>query len=116
MGTTQSPADRLLDDLVVARDRITYKAAYIALIGPPPAHWYHNHVAQIVRVVERSKQVTVDGLTIRLDALVVQDKAPNEPSERHFQGKAYDRRRWQAAFGCWGVRRPPRAQRRTNRL
>src|SRR4051812_24583648 len=106
VGHPPAPADLLLDELVRCRERITYKAAYLALVGRAPRAWYRNHVTAVVRVVERSRQVVVDGLPIRLDALVVNEKSPNEPSEPHFAGKPYTRTEWQAVFSTWGVRRP----------
>jgi hypothetical protein len=99
-------ADELFDDLIRSRERITYKAAYIALIGPAPDHWFMNHARAVARAVENSKPVNVDVLSIRLDALVVNDKAPNEPSEPHFKTKEYTKNQWRSVFGSWGVRRP----------
>jgi hypothetical protein len=100
-----TPADRLLDELVGRQERITYKAAYLTLIGPADG-WNPSRVREVVRVVERSKQISVGDVTIRLDGLVVNEKAPNEPSEPHFRGKPYTRTQWRAVFGSWGVRRP----------
>ena len=105
MWTDQTPADRLFDELVCRQERITYKAAYIALIGPVDT-WYPNRVREVVRIVEQSKQIAVGDLTIRLDALVVNEEAPNEPSEPHFREKRYTRTQWRSVFGSWGLRRP----------
>ena len=105
MSTLLTSADQLFDDLVNSQERITYKAAYIALIGPVEK-WSPRRVREVVRIVERSKEITIDKVAIRLDALVVNDKAPNEPSAPHFRGKSYTRTQWRSAFGAWGVRRP----------
>jgi hypothetical protein len=105
MRAVQTLADRLLDELVCRQERITYKAAYITLIGPVDG-WYPSRVREVVRIVEQSKQISIADLTIRLDALVVNEKAPNEPSLPHFKGKGYTRTQWQLVFGSWGVRRP----------
>src|SRR5262245_46383526 len=98
MTPEHSLADRLFDDLVQHQERIPCKAAYITLIGPV-TKWYPRRAAEIVRIIEQAKEMTVGGLTIRLDALVVNEKAPNEPSDPHFVGKSYTRSQWRAVFG-----------------
>ena len=105
MSAMAMPADELFDELVALHERITYKAAYIALVGPVD-DWYPRRVREVVRIVERSKEMTIGDVTIRLDALVVNEKAPNEPSAPHFRGKSYTRTQWRSAFREWGVRRP----------
>lgn len=108
MGQVTTSADQLFDELVALSERITYKAAYIALVGPAD-RWYPRRVREVVRIVEQSKEMTIGDVTIRLDALVVNEKPPNEPSAPHFRGKSYTLTQWRAAFGKWGVRRPSAA-------
>ncbi len=105
MSAISTSADQLFDELVRLQKRITYKAAYVALIGPVD-RWFPRRVREVVRVVEQSNERTIGAVTIRLDALVVNAKAPNEPSEPHFRGKSYTRTQWRSVFGGWGVRRP----------
>ena len=105
MSVVATSADQLFDELVALQERITYKAAYHSLIGPVE-RWYPRRVREVVRIIEQSKEMTIGEVTIGLDALVVNDKAPNEPSAPHFRGKSYTRTQWRAAFGSWGVRRP----------
>jgi hypothetical protein len=96
--------DRLFDELLGRRERITCKAAYAALIGPPPEPWLPRHGEEVARVAARSRDVTVGGLPIRLDALIVLFKSA-EPADPHFKNKRYTRAQWRAVFGEWIVRR-----------
>ena len=101
----QSATDQLLDDLVESQHLISYKAAYPLLIGPTPDPFCSNHGGAVGRFAETSKVVTVGGLRIRLDALVVRSKE-EVPSAEHFDGKPYTVQQWHSVFASWPVRRP----------
>ncbi len=94
--------DKLFEHLVLCRGLITYKTAYACLVGRPPPKFGSFHVSKPITAAMRSKIVPVEGLNIRLDALIVANST-REPGNGHFKAADYSRAQWRKVFGCWPI-------------
>ena len=97
-----NPADQLFQRLVRDRRKISYIGAYEILVGHRPQPWRNRvHCPQVIAVAQQSATQVIQGLTVQLDALIVNEKGNQEPSAGHFEHHNYTREQWRQVFGDW---------------
>ncbi len=104
MATTRRyTPEMLFANLVKGQALITYKGAYELIIGDPLPRWQNRvHVPPLMALALGTTPRDVNGLRIRLDALIVTRRG-GAPEAGHFTGKAYDESTWRQTFGDWVV-------------
>lgn len=96
-----NPADQLFQQLLRDRRKISYIGAYEILVGHRPQPWRNQvHGPQVIAVAQQSAIKVIQGLTVQLDALIVNQKK-KEPGDGHFEHHNYTREQWRQVFGDW---------------
>lgn len=97
-----NPADRLFNWLLREHRKISYIDAYEVLVGYRPNPWRNApHCREVIAIARQSTPQVVGGLTVRLDALIVNRDGDQEPGDGHFKVNPYTREQWRAVFGSW---------------
>ncbi len=97
-----NPADQLFQQLLRDRRKISYIDAYEILVGHRPQPWLNLvHCPEVIAVAQQSATQEIQGLTVQLDALIVNLAGDQEPSDGHFEHHNYTREQWRQVFGDW---------------
>lgn len=95
-------ANELLQRLLQEGRKVSYIGAYELLLGTRPKRWWHRkHSREVLDVALQSTPQVHEGLTIQLDALIVNQGGTQEPSDGYFTNRAFTRENWRAVFGDW---------------
>jgi hypothetical protein len=105
MPTEEQPvntADQLFQRLLRDQRKISYIDAYEALVGHRPRPWLNApHCREVIAIAMQSATQVVGGLTVQLDALIVNRDGNQEPGDGHFDAHPYTREQWREVFGSW---------------
>lgn len=100
MSNPVERAEQLFRKLMSLRACITYALAYEYIFGVRPERWTQAHAGQVLQVAVRTNTRVVNGLRIRLDALIVNGRT-REPGAGHFDLVTYTPEEWREAFHGW---------------
>jgi hypothetical protein len=106
MAQATSQADELLRRLLQDGRKVSYIGAYEILLGSRPKPWWHRkHCREVLDIALQSTPQVHEGLTIQLDALIVNQGGTQEPSDGYFTNRAFTREDWRRVFGDWPLQR-----------
>lgn len=96
----QRRAEVLFDELLKARNLISYSEAYRQIIGPYATWRNAVHAPAVIGVACETASRRVGPHTVRLDALIV-GKETRRPAGGHFAAASYSEADWIRTFGTW---------------
>lgn len=99
-ATKLQKAELLFDSLVAARpvNLVTYSRAYREVVGSYSDWRNAVHAPEIIRIARLTRPRTVQGVEIRLDALIV-SRTNQVPAPGHFRTARYPLEIWMQKFG-----------------
>ena len=59
------------------------------------------HCQEVLAIAQQSMPRVHGGLTVQLDALIVNQDGTQEPSDGYFTNRGFTRDQWWAVFGNW---------------
>lgn len=96
-------AETLFGHLVGHEERISYASAYLAMLGSAGRPWRSVlDVPMVLRAARATATRNVDGVEIRLDALIV-NKKTQQPGSGHFRERPYAEEEWLERFARWSM-------------
>ena len=93
----------LFEHLVTNEEVMLYQDAARVLGGAPPPHRTYAVRNQVSRIANVGPWRSIGILTVRLDALLMDDRT-GQPSPSHFSAHhSYSVQTWMSVFGDWSI-------------